>query len=145
MKTDFYLAHPMAMRHKVRDELQVPLQELGYTVKNPFYDEGLQPRQDVDLIDAGRIQLYDIDPIRSREIVKSDLDSIDNAEAIIVYLPKPGIGTSMELFYAGHVVKKYAYVAAAKDYLRHPWIQTYGNTKRETLQDIIAAIWEEDT
>lgn len=145
MKPDFYLAHPIDTRHKVRDELQVPLQELGYSVRNPFYGEDLQPRQDVAHIDEGRANLYDIGPIRAREIVRGDLDAIDSAKAIIVYLPKPGIGTSMELFYASHVTRKYSFVATAKNYLRHPWVQTYGDIKRETLCDIIAAIWKEDT
>jgi len=145
MKTDFYLAHPIDTRHKVRDELQVPLQELGYSVRNPFYGEDLQPRQDVAHLDEGRAELYDIGPIRAQEIVRGDLDAIDNSEAIIVYLPKPGIGTSMELFYASHVTDKYAFVATAKEYTRHPWIQTYGDVPCETLNEIIEAVWEEDT
>lgn len=141
---DFYLAHPMNKRHKVRDELQKPLQELGYVVKNPFYDEDLQPRQDVADIDAGRVKPYDSLPSRAKDIVQGDLAAIDEAESIIAYLPKPGIGTSMELFYASHVKNKYTFVATGKDYLRHPWIQTYSSVLNETLQETIAAIWEED-
>jgi len=144
MKTDFYLAHPLNMRHQVRDELQIPLNELGYSVHNPFYDEGLQPRQDVDDLDKGRIKLYDIDPTRAREIVKGDLDAIDSAHAIIVYLPKPGVGTSMELFYASHVKSKYAFVVTSPNYLRHPWIQTYSDVKRQTITELIMAILKED-
>lgn len=145
MKTDFYLAHPLNQRHKVRDELQVPLQELEYSVHNPFYDKDLNPRQDVALIDAGRTKLYDISPTRAREIVKGDLDAIDSSEAILVYLPKPGIGTSMELFYASHVKGKPSFVATTDDYMRHPWIQTYSSVKRDNFEDIIRAIiLEED-
>lgn len=145
MKHDFYLAHPIDVRHKVRDELQKPLQELGYVVKNPFYDEDLQPRQDVDAIDAGRAILYDISPMRARQIVEGDLKAIDRAESIIVYLPKPSIGTSMELFYASHVKNKYSLVATTEAYQKHPWIHTYSDVKRETISDIIGAIWKEDT
>lgn len=144
MKFDFYLAHPIGARHKVRDELQRPLQEIGYVVKNPFYDEALQPRQDVDDIDAGRAALYEITGERAREIVKGDLDAIDRSEAIIVYLPWPSVGTSMELFYAGHVKKMCAYTVTTDALQMHPWIDTYSHVKRKTLAEIIAAIWEED-
>ena len=144
MKLDFYLAHPIGVRHAVRDELQKPLQELGYVVKNPFYDEDLQPRQDVDDIDAGRAALYEISGERAREIVKGDLEAIDSATSIIVYLPEPSIGTSMELFYASHVKDKYSFVATTEKLQLHPWIDTYSSVKVKTLDEIIAAIWEED-
>lgn len=145
MRYDFYLAHPINMRHKIRDELQKPLQELGYAVRNPFYGEDLKPRHPrVAKIDEGIWKPYDFGPKMSQEIVESDLNDINSVDSVIAYLPQPGIGTSMELFYASHVTKKYTFVATAKDYLRHPWVQTYGDVKRETLQDIIAAICEED-
>jgi len=144
MKADFYLAHPIGLRHRIRDQLQIPLQELGYSVINPFYDADLQPRQDVKLIDEGRGQLYGIGPIRAREIVRSDLDAIDRSKAIIVNLPQPGIGTSMELFYASHVLRKYAFTVTTDAYLLHPWIQTYSDIKRKTIAEIIDAIWKED-
>ena len=144
MKLDFYLAHPIGVRHEVRDKLQKPLQELGYVVKNPFYDEDLQPRQDVDDIDAGRAALYQISGARAREIVRGDLDAIDSANDIIVYLPWPSIGTSMELFYAGHVKNIDAYTATTKALQLHPWIDTYSYLKHDTLADILATIKEED-
>lgn len=144
MKTDFYLAHPLSLRHKVRDELQVPLQELNYSVHNPFYSKGLQPRQDVAIIDAGRSKLYDISPERAQEIVKGDLDAIDSAEALLVYIPRPGIGTPMELFYASHVLGKKTFIVTTENYLRHPWIQTYGTVIRDNIEDIIRAIILED-
>ena len=145
MKTDFYLAHPISKRHLIRDELQRPLQELGYVVKNPFYDEDFQPRQDVDDIDAGRAVLYDITPARARQIVKGDLDAIDSAESIIVYLPWPSIGTSMELFYASHVKNKYSLTVTTNDLKLHPWIETYSDVKPNTVAEILEAIWKEDT
>jgi nucleoside 2-deoxyribosyltransferase len=140
MKTDFYLAHPLNTRHKVRDELQVPLQDLSYSVHNPFYGKDLQPRQDVAIIDAGRVKLYDISSERAQEIVKGDLDAIDNAEALLAYIPHPGIGTPMELFYASHVLGKKTFIVTTENYLRHPWIQTYGTVIRDNVEDIIWAI-----
>jgi len=144
MRSDFYLAHPLNTRHEVREKIQVPLQELGYSVINPFYDSDLTPRQDIAVIDAGREKLYDIGPIRAREIVRSDLDAIDRSKAIIAYLPHPGIGTPMEIFYTSHVLRKYTFIVTPENYLRHPWIQTYGDVKRKTIAEIIATIWKED-
>lgn len=145
MKTDFYLAHPLNMRHKVRDKLQVPLQEMDYSVHNPFYNKDLKPRQDVALIDEGRAMLYDISLARAHGIVRGDLNAIDNAGAMIVYLPHPGIGTSMEIFYAGHVLEKPIFIVTTDAYMRHPWIQTYCSVKRDNIEDIIRAIiLEED-
>lgn len=40
------------------------------------------------------------------QLVTDDLNDIDEADGLLVYFDGPSVGTSMEIFYAKHVLKK---------------------------------------
>lgn len=41
-----------------------------------------------------------------RELVEADLADVRAVDALVVYYDKPSVGTSMEIFYASHVLAK---------------------------------------
>ena len=135
-RTDFYLAHPFDSRHEVRDKLQVPLQDLGVSVANPFYNENLTPRQDVARIEAGFISKFDLEERDSDRVVEADLEAIRNCRMLLAYIPAPGIGTSMEIFYASYVLSIMTFVITDK-YAGHPWINKLADTVWPSIEAFI--------
>ena len=47
----------------------------------------------------------ELEPGIAEVIVAGDMEDIENCNALLAYVDKPSIGTSMEVFYAKHVLK----------------------------------------
>ena len=62
---------------------------------------------------------YDKKP--SYKLVKQDLELIDKSDVLVVYYDKPSVGTSMEMFYAKHNLKKPVVLVTKKKDLS-PWL-----------------------
>jgi nucleoside 2-deoxyribosyltransferase len=63
--------------------------------------------RDFTLLDPMRRNFKDREVDSANEIVEFDLQDIRDADIIIVNYNKASIGTSMEVFYASHVMKKF--------------------------------------
>jgi nucleoside 2-deoxyribosyltransferase len=64
----------------------------------------------------------ELEPGIAAEIVAGDIEDIQAADAILVFFDKPSVGTSMEVFYAKHVLGKPVVVIDASDKPLSPWL-----------------------
>lgn len=67
------------------------------------------------------------------QLVNEDLLDIDNSDGLLVYYDKPSVGSSMEVFYAHHVLKKPVVVWNNSDHVLSPWLLHHADhvTKRK--------------
>ena len=78
------------------------------------------------LLDPMRRKFVDREVDSANEIVEFDLLDVRNADIILVNYSRPSIGTSMEVFYASHVLGKF--VVAFSPYVYRecsPWMVRY--------------------
>jgi nucleoside 2-deoxyribosyltransferase len=117
-----YLAHNLDDRQKIRD-IEKWL-EANYNIKlfNPFYDSS---RSDIQEIDAGISNRWELNNKKCKNIVKRDLTNLSNQDGIIAIIYKPSIGTTLEIGYAKSKNKKIFIVSEI--YIDHPWLKVYAN------------------
>jgi nucleoside 2-deoxyribosyltransferase len=130
-----YLAHPFAKKDEgVR--IQRELEALGLEVINPF-ERGEQAIYNVKLAPGGG----GLDAQDCADIVKMDLEKIDQTDAVVALLiDSASVGTIMEIFYAGHVVKHPIFsLAPTPRYAEHPWIRFY-TTVYQTEEALYSAV-----
>jgi len=115
--TTFYLSHPWKSRAYVRKwELNIEKQT-GITLLNPFYDE---PRREVDEIDNGTREEYDLDPYM---IVQRDIAAIRRCEGVVAIIDGgTSYGTIMEIVYAFSMGKP-VYLICTNGQEKHPWLR----------------------
>lgn len=122
-----YTAHPVPIRHRVRDTICPAIQALGIHTINPFYEEDGNPRIDrpeIKAMDEGKMEDYDIKKVlQAEDIVNRDLERIREADALVAIMDEGTgfIGTSMEVFYSARWCKKPVFIVTVK-YINHPWL-----------------------
>ena len=78
------------------------------------------------LLDPMRRKFVDREVDSANEIVEFDLLDVRNADIILVNYSRPSIGTSMEVFYASHVLGKFVVAFSPYEYReRSPWMVRY--------------------
>ena len=130
----FYLAHQLIHRHKVR-VIQKNIEfYYGLTLINPFYDT---QRQDIKEIDNGKQTRFDIEIQRCKEIVLSDLFSIKNCDGVVcIIYDREVLGSYMEIFYAWNDCEIPVYLICYDEKIRnHPWIKTTCYKIFSTIED----------
>lgn len=118
-----YLAHAIGMRHWVR-EWELKLEEdTQIDFINPFYD-GYE-REDIDLIDKGKKDRYQVTP---ETIVEGDLKCIAESDSILAIADAKvwSVGTFMEIVYA-YLKGIDIYVIGLRGAHQHPWIKYHAN------------------
>lgn len=79
-----------------------------------------------ELLDPMRRSFVDRAVDSANEIVRFDLQDVDDADVILVNYSKPSIGTAMEVFYAGHVKDKFIVAFSPFSYKDcSPWMVKY--------------------
>ena len=79
-----------------------------------------------ELLDPMRRSFIDRAVDSANEIVRFDLQDVDDADVILVNYSKPSIGTAMEVFYAGHVKDKFIVAFSPFTYQDcSPWMVKY--------------------
>jgi len=129
-RISLYLSHPIWEREWIRNVEKKLERELKVVFVNPFYDI---PRTDIESINEGKISPYG----RKREyktIVERDLETIDEVDGLLAFLPYPTIGVSMEIFYAGYILKKPVFVITESQAL-HPWVRACSKGIYRNLED----------
>jgi len=123
MKT-LYLAHNFNTRKNTRKwELKI---EGRYNINldNPFYDNPNRAKE-MDVLDSmrdgNRKQRDYLSQRSAKSIVEDDLDKIRKSDGIIAIANDTRIGTPMEIFFAGRILRIPVYVVSKK-YAQHPWI-----------------------
>jgi nucleoside 2-deoxyribosyltransferase len=144
-----YIAHPMGLRHRVRDNICPAITVLGIETINPFYNIDGSYREDrpeIKAIDGGRIGEYDIHRTSQAEnIVMRDLYKIREADGLVAIFDDNTamIGTSMEIFYCARVCKKPVFIVTVK-YSKHPWLlylsSRTGGAVVETVEELLKVL-----
>ena len=123
MKT-LYLAHNFNTRKNIRKwELKI---EGRYNINldNPFYDNPNRAKE-MEVLDSmrdgNRKQRDYLSQRSAKSIVEDDLDKIRKSDGIIAIANDTRIGTPMEIFFAGRILRIPVYVVSKK-YAQHPWI-----------------------
>lgn len=82
--------------------------------------------ENFDLLDPMRRSFIDRAVDSANEIVRFDLQDVDDAAIILVNYSKPSIGTAMEVFYAGHVRDKFVVAFSPFSFQdSSPWMVKY--------------------
>ena len=82
--------------------------------------------ENFDLLDPMRRSFVDRAVDSANEIVRFDLQDVDDAAIILVNYSKPSIGTAMEVFYAGHVRDKFVVAFSPFSFQdSSPWMVKY--------------------
>ena len=78
------------------------------------------------LLDPMRRKFVDREVDSANEIVEFDLLDVRNADISLVNYSRPSIGTSMEVFYASHVLGKFVVAFSPYEYREcSPWMVRY--------------------
>ena len=123
MKT-LYLAHNFNTRKQIRKwELKME-GKYNINLDNPFYDNLNRAREmeALDFMKDGNRKQRDYLSKRSAEsIVEDDLNKIRKSDGLLAIANNTRIGTPMEIFFAGRILRIPVYIVSKK-YAKHPWI-----------------------
>lgn len=88
------------------------------------------------LLDPMRRKFVDREVDSANEIVEFDLLDVRNADIILVNYSRPSIGTSMEVFYASHVLGKFVVAFSPYEYREcSPWMVRYCTKILSSLEE----------
>ena len=71
------------------------------------------------------------------EIVAGDIEDIKASDAVLVFFDKPSVGTSMEVFYAKHVLSKPVVVIDASDKPLSPWLIHHSDFRSRNMAEAL--------
>ena len=69
----------------------------------------------------------ELEPGIAAEIVAGDFEDIEKSGALLVFFDKPSVGTSMEIFYAKHVLRKPVVVIDVSGKPLSPWLSYHAD------------------
>ena len=102
-----------------------------------------QLRDHFVLLDPMRRNFKDREVDSANEIVEFDLQDVREADILLVNYNKPSIGTSMEVFYASHVLNKFVIAFSPFDFKNcNPWMVKYCTKILPDLESALAYIRE---
>lgn len=78
------------------------------------------------------------EPGTAAEIVGGDLEDIQNSDALLVYFDAPSVGTSMEVFYAKHVLNKEIALVNKSERALSPWLIHHSDYVTTSVSDALA-------
>jgi nucleoside 2-deoxyribosyltransferase len=82
----------------------------------------------------------ELEPGIAAEIVAGDIEDIQNSDAVLVFFDKPSVGTSMEIFYAKHVLGKPVVLIDAQDKPLSPWLLHHTDDQTKHISSALAFI-----
>lgn len=122
----FYLAHPLKIRHDIRNQELTFENATGYELINPFYDPkaNSEEREDIKALDSASRSAWSKE-LNYVKIVEDDINSIErkDVDGVVMYAEKTvnSIGTYMEAWHT-YKLGKIVYVISP-DWDTHPWLQ----------------------
>ena len=88
------------------------------------------------LLDPMRRNFKDREVYSANEIVRFDLQDVEDADLLLVNYNKPSIGTSMEIFHASHNLGKFVVAFSPYSFKDcSPWMVKYCTKILLTLED----------
>jgi nucleoside 2-deoxyribosyltransferase len=98
-------------------------------------------RKDFAILDPLRRNFKDREFDSANEIVEFDLQDVRSADLLLVNYSKPSIGTSMEVFYAGHDLGKFVIAFSPFSFKESsPWMLKFSTKILPTLEGAIGYI-----
>ncbi len=95
------------------------------------------------MLDPMRRNFKDREVDSANEIVEFDLQDVRDADIVLVNYSKSSVGTSMEVFYASHVLHKFVIAFSPFSFKDcSPWMVKYCTKILPTLEDAAAYIRE---
>lgn len=141
----FYIAHNFHTRKSVR-KWQLKIEsKYNINLDNPFYGN---PKRTglMQMIDGFKEGSKDQKEFLSnyykesnKQIVNDDLTMIRKSDGLVAVVNDTRIGTPMEIFYAGSILRIPVYIITHK-HQEHPWIQKFATkifTSRQAFEDFI--------
>lgn len=120
----FYLAHNFNTRKSVRKwELRME-GKYNINLDSPFYDNPNRAKEMAildSMQDGSKKQKSYLFERSARNIVEDDLNKIRKSDGLVAFANDTRIGTPMEIFFAGRILRIPVYVIS-KRYAKHPWI-----------------------
>lgn len=151
-KPRFYLAHPFAARHWVR-EWELALESEGfYDLINPFYDLN---RDDVAKIDNGERERYE--GLSPEDIVFRDLEAIAESDGVLAIIDgNVSYGTIIEICCAftglddnpAEWPYKPVWILCTNGHHAHPWLTLFSSqivTSQEQAAVLLAKVSTDTT
>lgn len=140
-----YLAHSVHQRPRGQ-EIQRQLEEIGFSVYNPFYpDDPRAARGDIEALDKGIIQPWTIrDEERSLWIIRTDLRAVGHSDFIVcIYPHRRTVGIPCEMTYAwmSHIP---VHSVTPEDMAGHPWIVGMSEDVSLSVDDMIKCLEEKE-
>ena len=134
-KVRIYLAHSVFERRKGR-RVQRRLEEMGYTVVNPFYPE--EAREDVRRLDEGEWTPWSIQDIEeAKQIINQDLEALKSCDLIVCLFPRRRtVGITAEMTLAWKVYGIPVLSVVPEDMRGHPWILGMSERVFTSLEDL---------
>jgi len=129
---DYYLAHSLDIRNKVRYYQEKIEKELNLCLFNPFYDSD---RNDIEDIDNGDISRWELSYEQCEDIVKEDKENLRKCEGYLGIIEEPSIGTVLEMGYAYSLGKEVVVISDL--YVNHPWVKIYADRKYKNVEEFI--------
>lgn len=141
-----YLAHNFNTRKTIRKwELKIE-GKYNISLDNPFYDNPHRiPEMKVldSMKDGKRNQKLYLSKRSSKNIVEDDLEKIRKSDGIVALANDTRIGTPMEIFFAGRILRIPVYVIT-KQYPEHPWIKEHAAkvfANRKEFEQFVKRKW----
>ena len=111
-------------------------------LKNRLYEDPrhcVSPSNGINFIDPMARDFRGIEGSHTDGIVEGDLMDIQASDIVIANCWKPSAGTSMEIFYARHVLGKHVIVLHPEGSVS-PWLKYHSNDVVHSIDDLEAAI-----
>lgn len=87
----------------------------------------------------------ELEPGIAAEIVAGDFEDLHAADALLVFFDKPSVGTSMEIFYTKHVLRKPVVIIDASGKPLSPWLAYHADKVVQSVDDALAFLANETT
>lgn len=88
-----------------------------------------------EFLDPMRRDYRGIEDQHVEEIVKLDLEDIDNSDIILCNCARPSWGTAMEIFYSAYCADKYIISIVPKGQKISPWLKYHSTEIVSTLEE----------
>lgn len=137
MTVTLYLAHNFNKRKIVRKwELKME-RKYNIILDSPFYDNPRRAK-DMETIDSfkdgSKEQKAYLATRNNTSIVENDLDKIRKSDGLVAIANDTRIGTPMEIFFAGRILRIPVYVIT-KRYANHPWITKHATVIMSSMAE----------
>lgn len=109
--------------------------------RNALKQDKVHFMRGVDFLDPMQRDFRGIEGDHTNEIVDLDKRDIRSSDVLLMYAPKPSVGTSMEILYAFEVAETPCVVVVPEGAPCSPWIKRHATKIVKTIDEAMAWIY----